>query len=232
MNTALITGANRGIGLEFSRQYAADGWRVLACARNPEKSDALNTLAAQYPGQLSVHRLDVADHPEIDQLAVSLADQSIDLLINNAGIYTDPHAGASNNSDYEAWMRAFLVNTMATFKMVRAFRAHIVRSGKKTVVTISSKMGSIADNSSGGSYMYRSSKAAVNMVVKTLAIDLKPAGVIALVLHPGWVKTDMGGPHALISSMRSVSGMREVISRLTIEDSGRFVSFDGKAIPW
>src|SRR6187551_2833678 len=232
MNTTLITGANRGIGLEFSRQYAADGWRVLACARSPESSDALNTLAAQYPGQLSVHRLDVADHPEIDQLAMSLADQSIDLLINNAGVYTDPHGGASNNSDYEAWMRAFLVNTMATFKMVRAFRAHIVRSNKKTVVTISSKMGSIADNSSGGSYMYRSSKAAVNMVVKTLATDLKPEGVIALVLHPGWVKTDMGGPHALISSMQSVSGMREVISRLTIEDSGRFVSFDGKAIPW
>ena len=149
MKTTLITGANRGIGLEFSRQYAADGWRVLACTRHPEKSDALNTLAAQYPGQLSVHRLDVADHPKIDQLATSLADQSVDLLINNAGVYTDPHGGTSNNSDYEAWMRAFLVNTMATFKMVRAFRAHIVRSDKKTVVTISSKMGSMRSSHIG-----------------------------------------------------------------------------------
>jgi NAD(P)-dependent dehydrogenase (short-subunit alcohol dehydrogenase family) len=232
MKTTLITGANRGIGLEFTRQFAADGWRVLACARRPDKSDALNTLAAQHPGQISVHQLDVADHPGIDQLASSLADQPIDLLCNNAGVYTDPHGGALNNSDYDAWTRAFLINTMATLKMVRAFRPHIVRSDQKTVVTISSKMGSIADNDSGGSYMYRSSKAAVNMVVKTLAIDLKPVGVIAVVLHPGWVKTEMGGPHALISSMQSVSGMREIISRLTINDSGKFIAYDGKAIPW
>ncbi|HEV7930050.1 MAG TPA: SDR family NAD(P)-dependent oxidoreductase, partial [Nitrosospira sp.] len=160
MKTTLITGANRGIGLEFTRQFAADGWRVLACARRPDKSDALNTLAAQHPGQISVHRLDVVDHPGIDQLASSLADQPIDLLCNNAGVYTDPHGGALNNSDYDAWTRAFLINTMATLKMVRAFRPHIVRSDQKTVVTISSKMGSIADNDSGGSYMYRSSKAA------------------------------------------------------------------------
>ncbi len=116
--------------------------------------------------------------------------------------------------------------------MVRAFRSHIVQSDQKTVVTISSKMGSIADNDSGGSYMYRSSKAAVNMVVKTLAIDLKAVGVIAVVLHPGWVKSDMGGPHALISSMQSVSGMREVINRLTINDSGKFIAYDGKEVPW
>jgi NAD(P)-dependent dehydrogenase (short-subunit alcohol dehydrogenase family) len=232
MKTILITGTNRGIGLEFTRQYVADGWRVLACARRPDQSDALNALAAQHPKQISIHRLDVADHPGIDKLASSLTGQSIDLLINNAGVYTDPHGGALNNSDYEAWTRAFLINTMATLKMVRAFRPNIVQSDQKTVVTISSKMGSIAENDSGGSYMYRSSKAAVNMVVKTLAIDLKPAGVIAVVLHPGWVKTDMGGPHALISSMQSVSGMREVISRLTINDSGKFIAYDGKAIPW
>ena len=232
MKTTLITGTNRGIGLEFTRQYAADGWRVLACARRPDRSDALNTLAAQYSKQISVHRLDVGDDLGIDQLASSLTGQPIDLLINNAGVYTDPRGGALNNDDYEAWTRSFLINTMATLKMVRAFRPHVVGSGQKTVVTISSKMGSIAENDSGGSYMYRSSKAAVNMVVKTLAIDLKPAGVIAIVLHPGWVKTDMGGPHALISSMQSVSGMREVISRLTINDSGKFIAYDGKEILW
>ena len=232
MKTTLITGTNRGIGLEFTRQYAADGWRVLACARRPDQSDALNTLAAQYSKQISVHRLDVGDDQGIDQLASSLTGQPIDLLINNAGVYADPRGGALNNDDYEAWTRSFLINTMATLKMVRAFRPHVVGSGQKTVVTISSKMGSIAENDSGGSYMYRSSKAAVNMVVKTLAIDLKPAGVIAIVLHPGWVKTDMGGPHALISSMQSVSGMREVISRLTINDSGKFIAYDGKEILW
>jgi NAD(P)-dependent dehydrogenase (short-subunit alcohol dehydrogenase family) len=232
MKTTLITGANRGIGLEFTRQYASDGWRVLACTRRPDQSDALNTLAAQHPGQISVYRLDVADDSAIDQLASSLTGQPIDLLINNAGVYTDPKGGALNHDGYEAWMRAFLINTMATLKMVRAFRSHIVQSDQKTVVTISSKMGSIAENDSGGSYMYRSSKAAVNMVVKTLAIDLKAVGVIAVVLHPGWVKTEMGGPHALISSMQSVSGMREVINRLTINDSGKFIAYDGKEVPW
>jgi NAD(P)-dependent dehydrogenase (short-subunit alcohol dehydrogenase family) len=232
MKTTLITGANRGIGLEFTRQYAGDGWRVLACVRRPDQSDALNALAAQHPGQILVHRLDVADDSAIDQLASSLTGQPIDLLINNAGVYTDPHGGALNHDGYEAWTRAFLINTMATLKMVRAFRSHIVRGDQKTVVTISSKMGSIAENDSGGSYMYRSSKAAVNMVVKTLAIDLKAVGVIAVVLHPGWVKTEMGGPHALISSMQSVSGMREVINRLTINDSGKFIAYDGKEVPW
>jgi NAD(P)-dependent dehydrogenase (short-subunit alcohol dehydrogenase family) len=232
MKTTLITGANRGIGLEFTRQYAGDGWRVLACVRRPDQSDALNTLAAQHAGQISVHRLDVADGSAIDQLASSLTGQSIDLLINNAGVYTDHKGGALNHDGYEAWTRAFLINTMATLKMVRAFRSHIVQSDQKAVVTISSKMGSIAENDSGGSYMYRSSKAAVNMVVKTLAIDLKAVGVIAVVLHPGWVKTEMGGPHALISSMQSVSGMREVINRLTINDSGKFIAYDGKEVPW
>jgi NAD(P)-dependent dehydrogenase (short-subunit alcohol dehydrogenase family) len=232
MKTTLITGANRGIGLEFTRQYAGDGWRILACVRRPEQSDALNALGAQHPEQISVHRLDVADDSAIDQLASSLAGQPIDLLINNAGVYTDPKGGALNHDGHEAWTRAFLINTMATLKMVRAFRSHIVRSDQKTVVTISSKMGSIAENDSGGSYMYRSSKAAVNMVVKTLAIDLKAVGVIAVVLHPGWVKTEMGGPHALISSMQSVSGMREVINRLTMNDSGKFIAYDGKEVPW
>ncbi|SEK45664.1 SDR family oxidoreductase [Nitrosovibrio tenuis] len=232
MKTTLITGANRGIGLEFSRQYAEDGWRVLACCRTPEKADALNMLATKYPDRVSVYMLDVADHDQIDELARSLSGESIDLLINNAGVYTDSHAGTFTNIDYEAWVRAFLVNTMAPLKMVQAFASHVARGSQKTIVTISSKMGSISENTSGGSYMYRSSKAAVNMVVKTLSIDLNPAGVIAVVFHPGWVKTDMGGPNALISAVQSVSGMRQVISRLTMGDSGKFFAYDGQLVPW
>ena len=134
--------------------------------------------------------------------------------------------------DYEAWNHAFLVNTMAPLKMAQAFASQIARGSQKTIVTISSKMGSIADNSGGGSYIYRSSKAAVNMVVKSLAIDLKPAGITAVVLHPGWVKTDMGGPNALISAAQSVSGMRRVISQLTLADSGKFIAYDGQTVPW
>ena len=232
MDTTLITGANRGIGLEFCRQYAADGWRVLACSRYPEKSDALNKLAAQYPEQIKIHALDVADHVQIDRLAHVLADESIDLLINNAGIYPDSDKSGFGHTDYAEWIEAFRINTMAPLKMAETFATQIARGKQKTIVTITSKMGSIADNSGGGSYLYRSSKAAVNMVVKSLAIDLKPIGITAVVFHPGWVKTDMGGPNALISAEQSVSGIRQEIARLTIADSGRFFAYDGQEIPW
>jgi len=232
MKTILITGANRGIGLEFCSQYAADGWRVLACSRDPKKSDALNKLAAQYDGLIKIHTLDVADHAQIEHLAQVLANESIDLLINNAGIYPDADNKGFGHTDYAEWMRAFRINTMAPLKMAETFAAQIARSRQKTIVTITSKMGSIADNGGGGSYLYRSSKAAVNMVVKSLAIDLKPVGITAVVFHPGWVKTDMGGPNALISAEQSVSGIRQVIGQLTLADSGKFFGYDGQVIPW
>ncbi len=232
MKTTLITGANRGIGLEFSRQFAADGWCVLACSRHPEKSDALNKLAAKYPEQITVHALDVADHEQIKRLAQTLANKSIDLLISNAGVYSGPKGCSFGDIDYEAWAYAFLVNTMAPLRMAEAFTPQIKRSSKKIIVTITSKMGSVADNSRGGSYIYRSSKSAVNMVVKSLAIDLRSIGIIAVLLHPGWVRTDMGGPSGLISTKQSVSGMRNVICQLVLSDSGKFIAYDGQIIPW
>jgi len=232
MKTTLITGANRGIGLEFSRQFAADGWCVLACSRHPEKSDALNKLAAKYPEQITVHALDVADHEQIKRLAQTLANKSIDLLISNAGVYSGPKGCSFGDIDYEAWAYAFLVNTMAPLRMAEAFTPQITRSSKKIIVTITSKMGSVADNSRGGSYIYRSSKSAVNMVVKSLAIDLRSIGIIAVLLHPGWVRTDMGGPSGLISTKQSVSGMRNVICQLVLTDSGKFIAYDGQIIPW
>ncbi len=232
MKTTLITGANRGIGLEFSRQFAADGWCVLACSRHPEKSDALNKLAAKYPEQITVHALDVADHEQIKRLAQTLANKSIDLLISNAGVYSGPKGCSFGDIDYEAWAYTFLVNTMAPLRMAEAFTPQITRSSKKIIVTITSKMGSVADNSRGGSYIYRSSKSAVNMVVKSLAIDLRSIGIIAVLLHPGWVRTDMGGPSGLISTKQSVSGMRNVICQLVLSDSGKFIAYDGQIIPW
>jgi NAD(P)-dependent dehydrogenase (short-subunit alcohol dehydrogenase family) len=232
MKTTLITGANRGIGLEFVRQYAADGWRVLACSRHPEKSTALNKLAAQSPELIKIHALDVADPAQIDQLGQALATESIDLLLNNAGIYPDSDKNDFGHTDYAEWMQAFRINTMAPLKMAETFAPHIARSKQKTIVTITSKMGSISDNSSGGSYLYRSSKAAVNMVIKSLAIDLKPNGITAVVFHPGWVKTDMGGPSAMISAEKSVSGIRNMIAKLTLADSGKFFAYDGAEIPW
>lgn len=232
MNTTLVTGASRGIGLEFARQYAEDGWRVIACSRRPETSEALSSLAARYADRVAMHALDITDHARIDELARSLSGITIDLLINNAGIYADSHAAALDEIDYDAWAQAFRVNTMAPLKMAQAFLSHIEGSRQKKIVTISSKMGSIAENTSGGSYLYRSSKAAVNMVTKSLSIDLKPAGVIAMVFHPGWVKTDMGGPEALITATESVSGMRRIISRLSMADSGTFLTYGGQPVSW
>jgi NAD(P)-dependent dehydrogenase (short-subunit alcohol dehydrogenase family) len=230
--TTLITGASRGIGLELARQYAADGWRVLACCRHPEQADALNKLAAQHADTVHIHALDVADLAQIDRLAKMLEDESIDLLINNAGVYPMADSKGFGHTDYKEWMQAFQVNTMAPLKMAEAFVAHVAYGKLKIVVTISSKMGSIEDNTGGGSYLYRSSKAAVNMVIKNLSLDLKRDGITTVVFHPGWVQTDMGGPNALITVEQSVSGLRQVIGTLTLDDSGKFFSYDGQEVPW
>ncbi|CAG0960908.1 C-factor [Methylophilaceae bacterium] len=227
--TLLITGANRGIGLEFVRQYAEAGWQVIACCRWPDDAKALHAIADGTDDQVEIHPLDVSDFAEIDALALLLQGRQIDLLINNAGVY--PH-GDFGGTDYEAWAEAFHINTMAPMKMAEAFAGHVASSGLKKIVTLSSKMGRLDDNTSGGSYIYRSTKTAVNMVMKSLAIDLKPMGIAVAALHPGWVQTEMGGPNALIDTQQSVAGLRQVIEQLTLENSGRFVAYDGKVIPW
>lgn len=232
MHTTLVTGANRGIGLEFARQYAADGWRVLACCRNPEKADALNALAAQHPDTVQIHALDVTAPAQIDRLAKALAIEAIDVLINNAGYYPESDGKGFGHTDCDEWTRAFQINTMAPLKMAEAFVSNVARSQRKIIATLSSKMGSVADNTSGGSYLYRSSKAATNMVVKSLALDLKGQGITAAVFHPGWVLTDMGGPNAMITVEQSVSGLRKVIGQLTPGDSGKFFNYDGVEIAW
>ncbi|MDC0575709.1 SDR family oxidoreductase [Nitrosomonadaceae bacterium] len=232
METTLITGANRGIGLEFSRQLAEDGWCVLACSRDLEKSDALNKLAAEYPERITLYALDVTDHGQIEKLSQTLANKPIDLLINNAGVFPDINDRSFGQTDYDSWAYAFLVNTMAPLKMAEEFIAQITQSSRKTIVTITSKMGSVADNGRGGSYIYRSSKSAVNMVIKSIAIDLESNDIISVLLHPGWVRTDMGGPSGLISVEQSVSGMLSVIREVTSADSGKFIAYDGQIIPW
>lgn len=232
MNTLLITGANRGIGLEFCKQYAAAGWRVLACCRDPGKAAPLKQLAARYPELIKLHALEVTDHAQIEQLARTLSDESIDLLINNAGVYPAADKHGFGQTDYAEWMASFNINTMAPLKMVEAFVQQIARSKLKLIVTLTSQMGSIDDNGSGGSYMYRSSKAAANMVVKSLAVDLQEKGIIAVAFNPGWVKTDMGGPNAMIPVEQSVSDMRKVIAGLTLADTGKFIGNDGRVIPW
>ena len=224
----LITGANRGLGLEFTKQYADDGWNVLACCRHPQSAMQLQALAQTKPN-IKIVSLDVSDFMQIDALALQLKDVSIDLLINNAGVYP---ASSFGNVDYNEWTQGFKINSMAPLKMAEAFVQQITRSQLKKIATITSKMGSIDDNTSGESYSYRSSKCAVNMVMKSLSIDLKPYGISTITLHPGWVQTDMGGPNGLINAQTSVTGLRKQIAELNLGNTGKFMAYDGKAINW
>lgn len=232
MPTTLITGANRGIGLEFVRQYAAAGWQVHATCRAPQKATALQALADRYHSQITLHALDVADFTAIDHLAARLAGSAIDLLLNNAGIYPDRASRGFGDIDYAAWEMAFRVNAMAPLRLAEAFVQHVAHSGQKKMAFLTSKMGSMGDNGSGGAYAYRSSKAALNAVAKSLAIDLAPHGISVAILHPGWVKTDMGGPNAWITPEQSVHGLRRQIERLDLASTGRFIDYDGKVVPW
>jgi NAD(P)-dependent dehydrogenase (short-subunit alcohol dehydrogenase family) len=231
MATVLVTGANRGLGLEFCKQYASEGWQVLACCRMPQAASELIGLAERYP-HASVLALDVSDFTQIVQLAAQLHDTSIDVLINNAGVYGDSQGRGFGQLDYLAWTKTLAVNVQAPVKMAEAFLPHLKRGDKKLLIAISSLMGSIADNSSGGSIIYRSSKAALNAAMKSIAIDLKEQAVGVLIFHPGWVKTDMGGVNAPLEATQSVAGMRQAISAFSLEHSGSFVKYDGTPMPW
>lgn len=227
MATVLVTGANRGLGLEFCKQYTENGWQVLACCRSPEAAVELVDMA-----HVHVLPLDISDFAQIDKLAEQLRGIEIDVLINNAGIYGDSAGHGFGHLDYEAWTHTLKVNTLAPIKMAEAFLPHLKRGEQKLLVSVSSQMGSIADNGSGGSILYRTSKAALNAAMKSLAIDLEELGIGVIILHPGWVKTDMGGQNALIDAEQSVSGMLEVIERFTLAQSGSFLKYDGSTLPW
>ncbi|HKK14020.1 MAG TPA: SDR family oxidoreductase [Gammaproteobacteria bacterium] len=231
MSNVLVTGANRGLGLEFARQYAADGWRVFACCRNPESAQELAVLAGRHHN-LSVHRLDVADHEDIDALAGELQDQAVDVLVNNAGTYGNRSAQQLGNIDYEDWSRTLRVNTLGPVRMLEAFLPHLERGERRVAATLTSLMGSIADNTSGGSYIYRTSKAALNAAMKSAAVDLEARGIGILLLHPGWVKTDMGGSSALITPEESIRALRQRIDEFDLSRTGRFINYDGREYPW
>lgn len=227
----MITGANRGIGLEFVTQYLAAGQRVLAACRKPESAHELANLRAHHGEQLEIATLDVADHASIKQLAAQLKGRSLGLLINNAGVY-GPSGTTLQTLDTDAWLQVFKVNSIAPVQVAAALRRNLEAARSARLVVITSRMGSIADNSSGAAWIYRSSKAAVNAAYASLALDLKDSGIAVAILHPGWVKTDMGGANALIDVATSVAGMRKVIDNLDGSNSGRFLSYDGSKIPW
>ena len=218
MPSVLITGANRGIGLEFARQYSADGWDVVATVR--QSSPELDVLGVR------VERLDMRDLDAVASFGERL--DSLDLLIANAGTYgpRSPRSAAEG----EEWLETFAVNTVAPYLLAQSVLPLVARSGGK-LIAITSKMGSIADNRSGGYIAYRSSKTALNSAWRSLAIDNRDK-VVAAVLHPGWVQTRMGGESAPLEPEESVAGMRRVIEDLGPDQSGRFFSYDGSEIPW
>lgn len=231
MKTVVVTGCSRGIGLEFVRQLLARGDRVYAGARRPESCPDLMQLVQAHADRLTVLPLDVTSLAHRVNLAATVGDRAVDLLINNAGVY-GPVPDHLGDTDENAWLETFRVNAIAPRQVVEALLPQLRKAGKPCIALLSSKMGSMADNASGGSYIYRSSKAALNAVGVSLARDLREAGILTLILHPGWVLTDMGGPNAEITVSESVTSMLKTLDAASTADNGRFIDIDGSTIPW
>jgi NAD(P)-dependent dehydrogenase (short-subunit alcohol dehydrogenase family) len=227
MATVLVTGANRGIGLEFVREYAADGWRVIAACRKPKKAKDVE----QVNGDVTLRALDVADPDSVATFVDESKGDPIDVLINNAGVYLDRNI-PFGKLDYAGWMTSFQVNTVGPVRIAEALADAVAASNRKLMVFVSTQMASIAENSAGGAYAYRASKAALNAAVKSMAMDLKTRGIACLLLHPGWVRTDMGGKNATLDVRDSVHGMRRVIEGFDLARTGAFLCYNGEPVPW
>lgn len=227
---ALITGANRGVGLALVKAYLSAGWRVFACCRHIVDAAELQQLQANNTA-LTLHQLDVTDYQAVTALSQEMADVTLDLLINNAGYY-GPKGYGFGNTDIDEWRKVLEINTIAPLKLAETFYPQLLANQPGTIANLSSKVGSMTENTSGGGYIYRSSKAALNSVAKSLSNDLSPQRIISVALHPGWVQTEMGGPNAKITASESAQGLKAVIDSLTLERSGGFYNYDGSVIPW
>lgn len=229
-STILITGSNRGIGFELTRQYLGEGWRVLACSRDLQRAQELGALKEQYPDSLVLAALDVSNEQQIRALANEWQSESIDILYNNAGMMgPQPEFG---NLAAKGWEEVLLVNSIAPILIAQAFLEQVARSQRRIIASMSSALGSIGDNQTGKYYYYRSSKAALNMAMKCLSIDLRDRGITCVALHPGWVQTRMGGPEAPLPVVESVKGIREVLNGLRSADNGKFFNYQGKELEW
>jgi len=222
MPTVLITGCDRGLGLEFARQYAADDWRVIATALDPDRSPELAAITG-----ITVRRLDVTDFATIDTLAAELAGTPIDLLVSNAALARQD--APLGRIDYDVVRRMVETNALGPLRLAEAFREHVAASELRAMAFVSSRMGSITLNATGGVYGYRASKAALNMFVKSLSVDLRPSRITVLALHPGWAKTE---PGARVEVDDSVRGMRRVIHRASEHETGSFYMFNDTMLPW
>lgn len=236
MPKVLITGANRGIGLEFVRQYAADGWDVIACCRDPAGAAALRDFATASQDGITVTALDVLDHATVDAAAETHRDEPIDVVINNAGI-TGPKGDVAvqqkfGDMDYEDWVRVFRTNILGPMKVSEAFAANVAASTQKKIVHISSTIGSnVEPVAQAQVYCYGTSKAALNKVSTLMAGALRTRGVTVLAMCPGHVKdAGMGGPGADVELIDSIAGMRKVIAAAGLADSGDFRRYNGETV--
>lgn len=230
MPSLLVTGSNRGIGLEWCRQYARADWRVFATCRHPETADELQQLARSHAG-LSIHQLDVVRADSLRALQEELRDEAIDVLINNAGVYLEKYI-RTDTLRYEDWLETFDVNTLGAMRVTEALLEQVARSQRRLVVCMTSHMGSIAEIAAPGDYYYRSSKAALNAAMKGMSIALRDRGIGVMLLHPGWVRTRMGGREAPLTVEQSVSGMRSLVEQFTMDRTGRFFRYNDTEIPW
>jgi NAD(P)-dependent dehydrogenase (short-subunit alcohol dehydrogenase family) len=228
VETVVITGAGRGIGLALAKRCLASGKRVIATQRTAAAAADLRALAGA--ALLRVERLEVADAASVEEFAARIADETVDVLVNNAGVNGGEHQGVAQ-MDYGAWARAFEVNTLAPFRLAISLLPNLRRAPRPRIVTVSSQMGSL-QRKSVGAYAYRSSKAAVNKVMQVLALELEPERIVVCPVHPGWVRTEMGGPRADISVEESAAGLHALIDSLTLEHSGRFWTWSGAEHPW
>lgn len=230
MRTILITGANRGIGLGLTRLFLARGEAVIATARRPEKATDLAALRREFPKTLRIEALEVDSDASARRLARRLRGlRAIDVLINNAGVFLD-HGTRFETIPEEAVLAAFQANVLGPMRVIRALLPWLKRSRAPVVANMSSVVGSIAANDAGGWYSYRMSKAALNMLNKSFSVDFPR--IISVALHPGWVKTDMGTSRAPLTVEESARGLARVISGLGRKDSGRFLDYRGKKLPW
>ena len=231
MKNILITGANKGLGLGLVKKYLENNEKVFCTTRNISKSKELKLLKEKHNNSLEICELDLLDSDSPNILSNFLVNKPIDLFINNAGVIGNS-AQHFKSISLNPWIEVLKVNLIAPLLITQSIIKNIKKSSEKRIYILSSKVGSIEDNKSGGMYVYRSSKTALNQIVKSLSIDLKPIGISVISLHPGWVRTEMGGPNALISVEESVNGMFGVISNTNISNSGQFLNYDGTEIPW
>jgi NAD(P)-dependent dehydrogenase (short-subunit alcohol dehydrogenase family) len=232
MERVLVTGANRGLGLEFVRQYADAGARVFAACREPAGAGALREICSGHSG-VDILELDVTDADAIDAAVADVAAEDggrLDILINNAGV--SPRGERFENLESETMLDVYAVNTVAPAIVAQRFRPLLARSERPRIANISSTLGSLAKKDYGRLYSYASSKAALNMITRAAACDLADDGIVVAALHPGWVQTDLGGPKADLTPAESVAGLIEVIAGLTPAQSGRFLAWDGSEPPW